>query len=75
MYDPKLFKQRLVQLKKESELTYEEVAEFADISSSMLDSYLYSGVTPRIPALWAIADVFRVSIDYLVGRSYSRGTK
>lgn len=75
MYDQRLFKNRLVQLKKESELTYEEIAEFADISSSMLDSYLYSGVTPRISALWAIADVFRVSIDYLVGRSDERGKK
>lgn len=75
MYDQRLFKQRLVKLKEDAELSWAEVAEFADMSKSTLDSYVYRGRLPSIASVYLLADVFRVSIDYLVGRSDSRGKK
>lgn len=75
MYNQNLFKQRLIKLKEDAELTYGEIAEFADLSKSTLVSYVYYDKLPSISAIYALADVFRVSIDYLVGRSEVRGKK
>ena len=75
MYDQRLFKQRLIALKEDAELTYGEIAEFADLSKSTLVSYVYYDKMPSISAIYALADVFRISIDYLVGRSEVRGKK
>jgi transcriptional regulator with XRE-family HTH domain len=75
MYDQNLFKQRLIELKKDAELTYGEIAEFADIRKSTLVSYIYYDKMPSISAIYSIADAFRVSIDYSVGRSAVRGKK
>ena len=45
-----------------------EIAEQTGITQSQLSNYENEKMIPSLPAIIALADMFDVSIDYLVGR-------
>lgn len=60
---------RLRQLRKEKGLTQNQVAIYCDITEKTYQNYELMTREPKIDILIKIADVFGVSIDYLVGRT------
>ena len=60
---------RLRQCRKESGLTQWQVAVYCDITEKAYQNYELTTREPKLEILVKIADVFGVSIDYLVGRT------
>jgi len=65
----KIFSERLKFLRKQNNLTQEQVAEQIKMSLKGYRNYEIYNRTPKLENLMVIADYFDVSIDYLVGRS------
>ena len=59
-------------LRKEKNLKQEEAAKLLDLSISTYCRYERGERGPDAPVLWRMADLFGVSIDYLVGRTDTR---
>ncbi|MDP0487082.1 helix-turn-helix transcriptional regulator [Leuconostoc mesenteroides] len=57
------------QFSVKAELSRKELAKRTGISISMIESIEIGRREPGIKTLIALADYFKVSIDYLVGRS------
>ena len=60
---------RLKQRRKEKGLTQWEVAVYCDISEKAYQNYELMTREPKLEILAKIADLFEVSLDYLVGRT------
>lgn len=60
---------RLRKCRKESKLTQRTAATYADITEKTYQNYELSARQPKLEILMRIADVYNVSIDYLVGRT------
>lgn len=60
---------RLKQCRKEKGLTQYEVAIYCDITEKAYQNYELMTREPKLEILRKIADIFDVSIDYLVGRT------
>ena len=65
----KILAHRLRQCRKSKGLTQNEVAIFCDITEKAYQNYELMTREPKLEILIKIADVFEVSIDYLVGRT------
>ncbi|MCI9414827.1 MAG: helix-turn-helix transcriptional regulator [Clostridiales bacterium] len=65
----KILAQRLRQCRKSKGLTQNEVVIFCDITEKAYQNYELMTREPKLEILIKIADVFEVSIDYLVGRT------
>lgn len=65
----KILAQRLRQCRKSKGLTQNEVAIYCDITEKTYQNYELMTREPKLEILIKIADVFEVSIDYLVGRT------
>lgn len=63
-----LFGERLRALRKQAGLTQQAVAERLSIHRTAYTKYETSGVMPDPMGLVVLADLFGVSVDYLVGR-------
>lgn len=63
------FAERLKLLRKKINITQKQLAESIGLSERGVQSYEISQRKPNYDALIAISDYFKVSIDYLVGRS------
>ena len=61
------FNGRLRQLMKENGFTQHKLAEAVDVSEPSVYSYYHGFTTPRLDVLVAIAKVFDVTTDYLLG--------
>lgn len=61
------FNGRLRQLMKENGFTQHKLAEVVDVSEPSVYSYYHGFTTPRLDVLVAIAKVFDVTTDYLLG--------
>ena len=61
------FNGRLRQLMKEKGFTQHKLAEAVDVSEPSVYSYYHGFTTPRLDVLVAIAKVFDVTTDYLLG--------
>ena len=66
------FKERLKQLRMESDLTQTELAEKLQMSKGTIGNYESGSREPNLDTLEAIADFFNVDLDYLQGRTNSR---
>ena len=66
------FKERVRQLRLEKHETQKAVAEAIGISERHYQFFEYGKHLPSIENLWALADHFGVSMDYLSGRSDQR---
>ncbi|AFK85868.1 MULTISPECIES: helix-turn-helix domain-containing protein [Thermoanaerobacterium] len=62
------FSDRLKELRKEKNLTQEDLAKILEISRSTIAGYETERKEPDYETLKKIADFFNVSIDYLLGR-------
>ena len=63
-----LFGERLRTLRRQAGLTQQAVAERLSIHRTAYTKYETSGVTPDQRGLMALAEMFGVSVDYLIGR-------
>ena len=61
---------RLKELRKQQKLTQQEVAEKLFISQHGYSNYEIEKTEPNIETLCKLADLFNVSLDYLVGREF-----
>ncbi|MDE5721989.1 MAG: helix-turn-helix domain-containing protein [Clostridia bacterium] len=59
---------RIRELRKESNLTMRELGAKLDLAESTVSLYETGGREPDISTVLKIADFFRVSTDYLLGR-------
>ena len=56
-------------LRNEQGMTQEQLADCLNMSRSSINNYENDGVEPSLNVLVKIADVFSVSMDYLLGRT------
>lgn len=61
--------QRLKQCRKEKGYSQRQVAVYCDITENAYQNYELMVRVPQLKILIRIADVFDVSLDYLVGRT------
>ena len=64
-----LFAERFKELKTQRGLTYPKIAEALGRGPRVINNYASGASKPDYYGLLAIADLFNVSIDYLVGRT------
>ena len=64
-----MFAQRIKKLREEHHYTQRYVAEMCDISKSAIDAYEKGIRKPKIEAIEAIADLYNVDVDYLLGKT------
>ena len=60
---------RLKQCRMEKGLTQREVAIYCDITEKAYQNYELMTREPKLDIVRRLADVYQVSIDYLVGRT------
>ena len=64
-----MLSQRLKELRKKRNITQEQLAEIIGVERSSIGKYEgKQNVVPSVDVLKAIADYFKVSTDYLLGR-------
>jgi len=63
------FKSRLYSLREDADLSQKELAERLNLKSSAISKYEKGLSQPSIPTLIKIAEIFNVSVDYLLGLS------
>lgn len=63
------FSERLVQLRKEKNITQRQLASALNLSEVGIQNYESGRRKPAYDILLALADYFNVSLDYLCGRS------
>jgi transcriptional regulator with XRE-family HTH domain len=69
-----LLTQRLLELRKESGMTQQQVANIIQTTLRQYQRFEKGEQKPGFDNLVKLADCFRVSMDYLAGRSESRET-
>ena len=65
----KIFQERLLEQRKLNSMTQTQVANFLGISQPSYIRYENGGSEPSFENLVKIADLFDVTIDYLLGRT------
>ena len=69
------FSERVRLLREEQGYTQQDVADRLQVSKQTVSQYERGVREPHIDMLASIADLFNVSIDYLVGRDFSSGKR
>ena len=64
----KIFQERLLEQRKLNKLTQQQVAKHLGISQPSYIRYEHGSAEPSYDKLVMLADLFDVSIDYLLGR-------
>ncbi len=67
----KKFQERLLDLRKSVNMKQDEMAEELELSYRSYRRYESGETEPTLSALIRIADYFKVTLDYLAGRSES----
>jgi len=68
----KIFSQRLIALRKEKNLTQEGLAKILNKTRSSISGYETQGKEPDLEGLRAMAELFGVTTDYLIGADDQR---
>ena len=63
--------ERLKTLRKQNNLTQAEVAKRLGVTPALLSAYENSERFPSLERLIMLADIYHVTTDYILGRSYS----
>lgn len=63
---------RLKELREEKELTQEELGKLLSVSRQAVSSYESEDAEPSLNNLVRLADIFDISLDYLLGRTKER---
>ena len=69
MFDKSVFGARVLELRKTSGASQQALAEHLGVSFHQISKIETGQRGPSLEVACAIADYFRVSLDYLVGRS------
>lgn len=69
-----IFAERIRDLRMEHGLTQEEVGKIIGVKRYAVHSYEKGRACPEMKGLVALADYFKVSMDYLAGRTDKRET-
>jgi len=64
-----LFGERLTQIRKKKKLSQADVGKLLEIDGDAYGRYERNEVKPSIEMAAKIADVFKVSLDYLIGKT------
>ncbi len=64
----KIFQERLIEQRKQLHMTQREIAEYLCIAQPSYIRYENGSAEPSFENLVKLADLFDVSIDYLLGR-------
>lgn len=67
-----MFQKRLKELRKGKNLSQEELGEIMNISGRTISYFEAGERTPSPEVLIKLADIFNVSVDYLLGRTSLR---
>ncbi|MFV3012012.1 helix-turn-helix domain-containing protein [Clostridium botulinum] len=67
-----MFGDRLKELREEKEMTQEELGKFLNVSRQTISGYEAGAIEPSISNLVKLADIFNISLDYLLGRTKER---
>lgn len=59
--------ERIIQLRKQQNLSQDELAKKAEVSRTIIGNYERNANTPSIEVLLKLAKVFNVSVDFLIG--------
>ncbi|WP_239106915.1 helix-turn-helix domain-containing protein [Flavobacterium macrobrachii] len=63
------FEKRIAELRKEKKISQEELSKKIGVHQNVIGRYERGEAKPSIEVATAIADVFNVSLDYLVGKT------
>lgn len=63
-----MFSYRLKDLRQRAEMSQKELAEILCVTQGIISAYERGAKMPTYEIMWGIADVFNVSIEYLIGR-------
>lgn len=69
MFEKTLFGSRLFQLRSEKKLTQQELADIAGLKKTAISMIESGQRAASIEVMYAFADYFNVSLDYLCGRT------
>ena len=69
IYDMKCFANRLLELRKEKNISQAKLAKDINVSLSVVCYWETDRSEPTAPNLVKLADYFEVSVDYLLGRT------
>ena len=64
----KIFQERLIEQRKLNKLTQRQVAEYLEIAQPSYIRYENGSAEPGLQNLVKLADLFDISVDYLLGR-------
>lgn len=67
-----MFCKKLKQLRKEQSMTQEHLADLLNVSRTTVVRYEKGECEPDIATLIKLADIFNISLDYLLGRTEHR---
>lgn len=67
----KKFASNLRALRKEKKFSQQKLASQVGVTQQCVSEWEKGKIEPTMSPLWRLADVFEVSIDYLIGRSDS----
>lgn len=62
--------ERLIELRKKNKLSQTAVAKRIGVTSSLISAYEKQERKPSIDTLISLADIYNVSTDYILGRTY-----
>ena len=65
---------RLAELRKKNQLSQNAVAKRMGVSSALISAYEKNERNPSLEKLIALADIYHVSVDYILGRTYQTDT-
>ena len=68
VYMKEVISKRLKELRKKHGYSQNEVAIYCDITEKAYQNYELKTRLPKIDVLVKIADLYKISLDYLVGR-------
>ena len=68
MFSKNVFSEKLLELRKANNLTQTQLGEIVGVSYHAIQKIEKSERAASIEVIYALADYFNVSIDYLVGR-------
>ncbi|KKO51004.1 XRE family transcriptional regulator [Paenibacillus sp. DMB20] len=66
-----MYGHRIAKLREEKGLTQEELAAAIGISRASLSHYESDRRKPNLITLTRLADLFQVSVDYIIGRNHT----
>lgn len=62
------FGENLIRLRKENKISQQELALKVNVSQQCVSEWERERIEPTLSNLWKIADVFDISVDFLIGR-------